>query len=582
MSYNAPIDLMRAMLVHAGKLEDLSNLPAFSEFDMDLIDAVLDESGKLARDVIAPTNQPAHEVGATLVGDDVKSAPMLENVFNAFRDGGWAGLSGPTEFGGQGLPKALGLAMMEMVNASNTSFALCPMLSQGAIEAIYLYGNDNLKQIYLPKMLSGEWTGAMALTEPQAGSDLGALKTKAAPNDDGTYAISGQKIYITWGDHDLADNIVHLVLARLPDAPAGSKGISLFLVSKYHLNGDGTPGERNSFKCIGLEKKMGIHASPTCVMEYDGATGHLVGEPNKGLAAMFVMMNSARLGVGVQGVGIAEAALQTAQAYAADRKQFGTPLQDMPDVQRMIARMRAATLASRAICFACASAADLAEHAPDEVTRQAAKARENLLTPLAKAWSTDRAVETTSLAVQVHGGMGFMAETLACQLYNDARITPIYEGTNGIQALDLIGRKLAADNGEAMAALLGEIRDVVKHAEKVNEPSFTRMAARLSAAADALSDATDWMLSAQRSDAARAQAGATAYLKLAGDVTGGFFLVRSSLDMRSEETATKQEVIAIAAFFSEVVLSAAPGQLASITSAADILSENADLLIGRV
>lgn len=582
MSYIAPINLMRAMLVHAAGLKDLAALEAFSEFDMDLVDPILEEAGKLARDVVAPTNQPGHHAGAVLTDDGVNTAPGSKEAYQAFCDGGWPTLAAPTEFGGQGLPGALSLAVMEMLHGANTAFALCPVLTMGAIDALHTHGSDELKARYLPKMVSGEWTGAMALTEPQAGSDVGALKTKAAPNADGAFSITGQKIFITYGDHDWTDNIVHLVLARLPDAPEGSKGISLFAVSKLHVDDGGALGARNAFKCIGLEKKMGIHASPTCVMEYDGAIGHMVGEPNKGLAAMFVMMNAARLQIGLEGVGVAEAAGQTAIAYAAERKQFNTALQDMPDVQRMIARIRATTLAARAICYAASGAADMAQHHPDADIRRAQKQREDLLIPLAKAWSTDRAVEAASLAVQVHGGMGYMNETLTCQLYLDARIAPIYEGTNGIQALDLIGRKLAGDDGAGMAALLAEIRKTAERAHANGHAPFNRISARLMAGADALSDAADWMLSAQRADRARAQAGASAFLKLTGDVVGGFYLARAALDMVKEgDDPTAREVAALAVFYAEDVLSAAPGALAGVTGAADLLTENAAILTGR-
>ena len=581
MSYTAPIALMRAMLLHAAEIEKIGALDAFSEFDLGLIDPVLEEAGKLARDVIAPTNQPGHKAGAQLTDKGVETAPGFKDAYKAYCEGGWPTLAADPQYGGQGLPSALSLSVMEMMHSANMSFTLCLILTAGAIDALHQHGSDEIKARYLPKMIAGDWTGAMALTEPQAGSDVGALKTKAVPNPDGSYAISGQKIYITYGDHDLTENVVHLVLARLPDAPEGSKGISLFVVSKHHVNEDGSLGGRNDFKCIGLEKKMGIHASPTCVMEYDGAVGHMVGQPNRGLAAMFTMMNAARLQVGLEGVGVSEAAAQTAITYAAERKQFNTLLKDMPDVQRMIARIRASTLASRAICYAAAGAADMAQHHPDEDTRLAYQQRENLLIPLAKAWSTDRAVEATSRAVQVHGGMGFMDETLACQLYLDARITPIYEGTNGIQALDLIGRKLSGDNGQGMAALLAEIRQTANHAETSQDARLIRIGARLSAAADALSDATDWMLTAQRTDRTRAQGGATAYLKLAGDVAGGFYLARTALDMAEDDASdpTASELTAIAAFFAEDTLSSAPGAVSGITRAADVLTENAAVLI---
>lgn len=514
MSYSAPIKLMRAMLQHAADIETLSNLDAFAEFDTDLMDAVLDEAGKLARDIVAPTNQPAHEFGARLGDEGVTAAPMLKAGFEALRDGGWMSLSAQPEFGGQQLPRPLSLAFMEMLNGANTAFALAPILTLGAIDALQAHASDDLKQRFLPKMISGEWSGAMALTEPQAGSDVGALKTRAAPNDDGSYAITGQKIYITWGDHDHLDNVIHLVLARLPDAPQGSKGISLFAASKYHIEDDGTLAGRNSFKCIGLEKKLGIHASPTCVMEYDRARAHLIGEPHKGLAAMFTMMNAARLHIGVQGVGVSEAAAQSAIAYAAERRQFNTLLQDMPDIQRMIARIRATTLASRAICYATGFAADMAEYAADADTRKAAKQREDLLTPIAKAWSTDRSVEACSLAVQVHGGMGFMSETLACQLYQDIRITPIYEGTNGIQALDLVGRKLSANAGRSIFGFFKEIDEWCE--ANSGDEELKPFVDALGGSKAKLQEGTTWLMQNGMSDFNNAGAASHDYLNVFG------------------------------------------------------------------
>ncbi len=429
--------------------------------------------------MLAPLNPIGHKTGAKLTDAGVVAAPGLSDAYRQFVEGGWMGLAFPEAFGGQGLPKPLALAVFEMIHGANMAFGLCPLLSFGAIEALLAHGSEELQQTYLPKLISGEWTGAMNLTEPQAGSDVGALVTKAVPNGDGSYAITGQKIFITWGDHDMTPNIIQLVLARLPDAPAGSKGISLFVAPKFFVNADGSLGERNSFKCIGLEHKMGIHASPTCVMEYSGAKGWLVGEPNKGLAAMFTMMNSARLNVGLEGVAVGEAALQAGVAYAQDRKQGAAPgvqgsapIIHHPDVQRMLATMASGVQAARAICYACGAAADLAEHHPDEAVRKANKAREDLLTPLAKAWSTDRSIEVTNLGVQIHGGMGFMSETAAAQYYLDARITPIYEGTNGIQAMDLVGRKLSGDGGAAMAAMLADVRATAREARATNQPKF--------------------------------------------------------------------------------------------------------------
>ena len=478
MSYNPPIEDMVFSLKSAARIERLQG-GAFADFDLDLIEPVLEEAGKLAKDVLAPLNQTGDAQGAQLTGQGVVAPHGFKEAYQTFVEGGWMGLAAPVEWGGQGLPKTLANAVLELIHGANMSFGLCPMLSLGAVEALVAHGAKAEQERYLPKLVSGEWTGTMNLTEPQAGSDVGALRTKAVPNGDGSYAITGQKIYITWGDHDMAENIIHLVLARLPDAPEGSKGISLFVVPKVMVNEDGTLGERNAVQCIGLEKKIGIHASPTCVMEYDGATGWLVGEENRGLACMFTMMNSARLNVGLEGVGVGEAAWQAAYAYAQERKQGrvegvegAAPILHHADIRRTLTTMRANVMAARAICYACGVAADLAETSEDAETRKAAQMREELLTPIAKAWSTDTGVEIASQAVQIHGGMGFMNETLAAQLYRDARIAPIYEGTNGIQAIDLVGRKLAMSNGQAMADMITDVRDTAQSARETNDPQL--------------------------------------------------------------------------------------------------------------
>ncbi|MEO1405492.1 MAG: acyl-CoA dehydrogenase family protein, partial [Pseudomonadota bacterium] len=414
MPYDAPVSDLAFTLDKIAGLSRLEGLSGLQSYDPDLVGPILEEAGKLARDVLAPLNQEGDKAGALLTENGVKAAPGFAEAYGAFRDGGWMGLAFPEEWGGQGLPKALALAVMEMVHGANMAFGLCPLLTFGSIEALLAHGTEEQKQTYLPNLIAGNWTGTMNLTEPQAGSDVGALKSKAIPNGDGSYSITGQKIYITWGDHDIAENIVHLVLARLPDAPEGSKGVSLFVAPKFLVNEDGTLGERNALKCIGLEKKLGIHASPTCVMEYDGAKGWLVGAPNKGLACMFTMMNSARLNVGLEGVAVGEAAYQTAHAYAQERKQGkaegvdgAAPILHHADVRRTLTTMRARVAAARAICYACGVAADLAENAETEDAKADAKLREDLLTPIAKAWSTDIGVEVASMGVQVHGGMGF-------------------------------------------------------------------------------------------------------------------------------------------------------------------------------
>ncbi|RIJ27827.1 acyl-CoA dehydrogenase [Henriciella algicola] len=586
MSYRAPVEDMAFALRQLAGIGRLSG-EHFEAFDDELIDPILEEAGKLASDVLAPLNQTGDEQGAQLTGDGVVAPHGFADAYRQFAEGGWMGLAAPVEWGGQGLPRTLSNAVLEMLHGSNMSFGLCPMLSAGAIEALLAHGGEAEKKKYLPKLISGEWTGTMNLTEPQAGSDVGALKTKAVPQEDGSYKISGQKIYITWGDHDMTDNIIHLVLARLPDAPEGSRGISLFVVPKVMVNEDGSLGERNAVQCIGLEKKIGIHASPTCVMEYDGATGWLVGEENKGLACMFTMMNAARLNVGLEGVGVSEAAYQTAYAYANERKQGKVDGVDGPapilhhaDIRRTLTTMRAHTMAARAICYACGVAADLSDAAEDEATREAARLREELLTPIAKAWSTDTGVEMASLGVQIHGGMGFMNETLAAQLYRDARIAPIYEGTNGIQAIDLVGRKLSMAGGRAMSDMIDEVRETARAARETNDPQLGQIADRLVAAADALGEATDWMKAAMKDEREKGLSGATAYLELAGDVIGGHFLTRGALSARADNSALRGRMTALAGFFAETSLAEAPGRVSGITRGGDSFLAESEALFG--
>ena len=588
MAYDAPTDEIEFSLKAVAGLGQVAGLPGLEAYDEDIVGPILEEAAKLARDVLAPLNPVGDSQGARLEADGVIAPDGFRAAYDAFRSGGWMGLAAPEAWGGQGLPRALALGVMEMFHAANMAFGLCPMLSQGAIEALLAHGTDAQKQTYLPRLVSGDWTGTMNLTEPQAGSDVGALSTKAVPNPDGSFAITGQKIYITWGDHDLTDNIIHLVLARLPGAPAGSRGISLFIVPKFIVNEDGSPGARNAVRCIGLEKKIGIHASPTCVMEYAGATGWLIGEANKGLACMFTMMNSARLNVGLEGVGLGEAAYQAAFNYAQERKQGkadgvagAAPILHHADVRRTLITMRARVAAARAICYACGVAADLAHASNVPAIRAASKAREDLLTPIAKAWSTDMGVDVASLGVQVHGGMGFMSETLAAQLYRDARIAPIYEGTNGIQAIDLVGRKLAGNGGTSMRAMLTEIDETVRLARSTNDPQFVQLAERLWAASKALAEATDWMLARMKDEEQdKALAGATAYLALAGDVIGGHFLARAALASRSMDADFRARQTALAGFFAETSLAAAPGRVPGIIEGGDRFLANSRALFG--
>ena len=482
------------------------------------------------------------------------------------------GLPMSAEYGGMGLPQVLAVVTSEMTYAANMAFGLCPMLTSSAVKAVEAHASDALKSIYLEKMISGEWTGAMDLTEPQSGSDLGTLTAKAVPNADGNYAVSGQKIYITWGDHDCAENIIHLVLARLPDAPAGSRGISLFLCPKFLVNADGTLGARNSFQPIGLEHKLGIHASPTCTMEFDGAAGWLIGEPNKGLACMFTMMNEARLFVGVQGVAIGERAYQGALHYARERVQgkvLGGERGDMilghADVRRMLIDMKARLMGARAICMATAAAGDMAQSHPDEAVRKAAHARDALLTPIAKAYSTDMGVEVSSTALQVHGGMGFVEETGAAQHYRDSRIAPIYEGTNGIQAIDLVGRKLRRDGGEAMRAFISELETVHAAAKDDNAGGMSLCAAALGRGLEALKTATDIVLNAEEQDAL---AGASDYLALAGDVISGAYLIKACVNGRRAGDPLAQNMQSLANYLALSVMPRADARLDIIRAGA--------------
>lgn len=536
MTYRAPVRDLAFTLEAVAGMTDVAATGAFPDYDADVAAAVIEAAGQFSQEVLAPLNRIGDQQGSTYANGSVTAAPGFADAYRQFAAGGWTGLSASTEAGGQALPKALELAAYETVHSANMAFGLCPMLSLAAIEALEQVGTEAQKAKYLTKLVSGEWTGAMVLTEPGAGSDLGALTATATPNGDGTYALNGQKIFITWGDHDATDNIVHLVLARLPDAPKGPKGISLFLTPKFAVKDDGSLGDRNAFRPVGVEHKLGIHASPTCVMSYEGATAELVGQPNQGLAHMFVMMNAARLAVGVEGVGIAERAYQHALAYALERRQgrsvwtgeANAPIFDHPDVRRMLGVMKAKISAARAICLSTGVAADLARHAATEEDRRRWKGREDLFTPIAKAWSTDVGCEVASLGVQVHGGMGFIEETGAAQYYRDSRIAPIYEGTNGIQAMDLVGRKLSMDGGESAKAVIADMKATL---DDLGRLYSGKPVERFATAIEAVEDATLWLLD-QKADANAAAdvlAAADAYLKLLGDVVGGWMLAKGAL-----------------------------------------------------
>ena len=540
MTYVAPIADMRYALEACADLWRVRE--RFADLDADLLAAILDGAAALAGETIAPLNRSGDRAGVRFENGVVRAAPGFREAYEAFKQGGWQGLAADPAYGGQGLPRAVALAVFETLHGANMSFALLPMLTLGAIEAIEQHGAPDQKKLYLERLISGEWSGTMNLTEPQAGSDLGALTTKAVPQADGSYAITGQKIFITWGEHDLAPNIIHLVLARIEGAPAGSKGISMFIVPKFRDEDD----SRNAVRCIGVEEKMGIHASPTCTMAYERATGWLIGQENRGLAAMFTMMNAARLNVGMSGVGVAEAAYQKSLAYARERRQGGAFIIEHPDVRRMLATMRAKIQAGRAICYAAAVAGDAGD-----------KAMEDLLTPIAKAWCTDLGVEAASLGVQVHGGMGYVEEGGAAQFYRDARIAPIYEGTNGIQAIDLYGRKLLGDRGETMRRLFADA------AHAAVDAADKQIGRRLATAAESLEAATQHMLSAPRPDAL---AGASAYLALAGDVAGGMLLARGL------ERGGGSEQAALLRFYAEAVLSHADARLGEVRVGAEVLN----------
>ncbi len=519
MAYRAPVSEMRHVLWEVLHAERLAETGRFQDATRDVIDAILDEAAKVMEGVVAPTRRIADLRPAVLENGVVRTPPEVAAAFRALAEGGWIGIAADPDHGGMGLPSTVLCCVNEMMSAANLSLALCPLLSQGQIEALEHHADERLQALYLPKLISGEWTGTMNLTEPQAGSDVGAVRTRAEPKGDGTYAISGQKIYITWGDHDVAENVCHLVLARLPDAAPGTKGISLFLVPKFIPDDGGAPGEANALRVVSLEHKMGLHGSPTCVMEYEGARGWMVGEPHRGMAAMFTMMNAARLGVGVQGLSQADAALQEALAYAQDRRQGRTPIQGVEtiaghaDVRRMLLTMTALTATARAICLDCALSIDMAAATGDG----AWGARTALLTPIAKAFGTDIGCEVSEMAMQVFGGMGFIEETGIAQFYRDVRVTPIYEGTNGIQAMDLVGRKLM-DGGTAARALIEEMR-------ATGVEMTGRFGGALSGAVDELAATTEWMLAAEINDRF---AGAVPYLRAFALCLGGHYLQQSA------------------------------------------------------
>jgi len=582
MTYRAPVaDISFALKNTAGFGPALAE-GLYGDLADDVVEAVLAEAGKFATDILGPLNATGDRDGTRFKDGAVTTAPGWKEAYRAWAQAGWNAVAAPAQWGGQDLPHALNAACIEMWNSAAMAFGLGPLLTMAAVDALAAHGSDELKRAYLPKLVSGEWMGTMQLTEPQAGSDVGALRTKAERAADGSYRITGQKIFITYGEHDLTDNIVHMVLARLPDAPPGTKGISLFLIPKFLLNPDGSLGQRNDARAHSIEHKLGIHASPTCTMVYGdrgGATGFLVGEENRGMACMFTMMNQARLSVALQGVAIAERATQQALAYARERKQGratgvergSSPIIAHPDVKRMLLTMRALTRAARSLSYATAVALDRAQRGPDEAARRAAHERASLLTPVAKAFSTDIGTEVASLGVQVHGGMGYIEETGAAQHYRDARIAAIYEGTNGIQAIDLVTRKLPLAGGATVTAYIGEIKRTVEAVNASNDAAFGWTGVRLKDAVDALERATHWLLGSQRNDLDAALAGATPYLRLFALAAGGALLAEEALAaMRiAGNGADAAGRTAIARFFAENLAVQAASLERTVVEAAD-------------
>ena len=587
MTYRAPVeDIMFALNTAVG-LPGLIEREVYDGLDSDTVRAILEEAGRFGSDVLDPLNQIGDTAGSKLNDGDVTTPEGWKDAYTQFCEGGWCALSGPEQYGGQALPEVVSVAVSEIWNSANMSFSLCPLLSHGATAALQSHGSEELKNTYMPKMVSGEWPGTMNLTEPHCGSDLGALRTRAERQDDGTYKLYGTKIFISYGDHDLSENIVHLVLARASDAPEGTRGISLFLVPKFLVNEDGTVGGRNDVVTAGVEHKLGIHASPTCTLKYgenDGAVGYLVGEENRGLNIMFIMMNAARLAVGMQGVAIGERATQHALEYAHERTQGRgpsaksgemSPIIEHADIRRTIMTMKGLVQASRAICLVTAREIDLMHRGETKEIREAAGALSALLTPVAKAFSTDIGVEVASMGVQIHGGMGFMEETGAAQYYRDARILPIYEGTNGIQAIDLVTRKLPLANGDVVRGYIAELKETADEVRASNRPEFGLMGQRLDEAVSALAEASEYMIAQLQNNPEAALTGATPYLRLFGLTAGGAYLARGALSAVRDGSASDGAAGAVitARFFAEQLLVSVPGHALSVTTGADALTE---------
>ena len=599
MTYLAPVKDMLFNIEHLARIDQIAQLPGFEDADLGTAQAVLEESAKFNQEVLAPLNWAGDQNPSAWKNGVVTATPGFKEAYRQFAEGGWQGLQHPVDFGGQGLPKTIGAVCGEMQNSANMSFALCPLLSDGAIEALLTAGSDELKAIYLEKIVSGQWTGTMNLTEPQAGSDLALVRTRAEPQPDGTYRVFGTKIYITWGEHDMAENIVHLVLARVQGAPEGVKGISLFVVPKFVVDAQGNPAARNDVQCVSIEHKMGIKASPTAVLQFGdglagsvadaggaGAVGYLVGQENRGLEYMFIMMNAARYGVGVQGIAIAERAYQKAAQFARDRVQSrpvdgsmntSAPIIHHPDVRRMLMTMRAYVQGCRALASVAAAAFDVAHHHPDAQARKEHQTFYEFMVPLVKGFSTEMSLEVTSMAVQVHGGMGFIEETGVAQYYRDAKILTIYEGTTAIQANDLVGRKTARDGGQTAKAIAAQVAGTVAELQANGSADALAMAKRLDAARAAFVDVVDFVAGHSKASPNAVYAGSVPYLMLAGNLMAGWQMGRSLLVAQTQLAAGvdkdfMQAKISTARFYADHILTKVPGLRDSIVEGADAVT----------
>ena len=586
MSYKAPVKDMLFNIEHLARIDQVAQMPGFEDAGLETAQAVLEECARFNEEVVAPLNFEADRAPSSHSGTSVTTSKGFKEAYKQYTEGGWQGLQHPADFGGQGLPKTIGSACGEILNSANLSFALCPLLTDGAIEALLTAGGDELKATYLEKLISGKWTGTMNLTEPQAGSDLAAVRSRAEPQPDGTYKVFGTKIFITYGEHDMADNIVHLVLARVQGAPEGVKGISLFVVPKFMVNQDGSLGDRNDVYCVSIEHKMGIKASPTAVLQYGdngGAIGYLVGEENRGLEYMFIMMNAARYAVGVQGIAIAERAYQKAVQYAQERVQSrpvdgsvkgAATIIHHPDVRRMLMTMRALTEGCRAMSSVAAAAYDAAHHHPDAEVRKQNQTFYEFMVPLVKGYSTEMSLEATDLGVQVHGGMGFIEETGAAQYYRDAKILTIYEGTSAIQANDLVGRKTARDGGQTAKAIAAQIEATEKELA-AGSADAQAVARRLKAARQAFIDVVDFIAAQAKADPNAAYAGSVPYMLLAGNLVAGWQLGRALLVAEkalaggSNDAGFMKAKIATARFYADHILTRAPGTRDAIVEGAD-------------